>query len=103
MSNFTKPIPVFEDIQNIFQNVKYIYNGSYKHTPMDTFIKNIYLLWFMFCKRKETERELILLMSLTKESEKIALIKNNSNNDNDENVVEIEKNEIVKSLTIFKK
>ncbi len=30
----------------------------------------------MFCKRKETERELYsLLMSLTKESEKIALIK----------------------------
>ncbi len=45
MSNFTKPIPVFEEIQNIFQNVKYIYNGSYKHTPMDTFIKiYIYLM-----------------------------------------------------------
>ncbi len=43
-------------------------------------------------------------MSLTKESEKIALIKKIQMNDNDENVVEIEKrNEIVKSLTIFKK
>ncbi len=44
---------------------------------MDTFIKNIYISYgFMFCKRKENERELYsLLMSLTKESEKIALIK----------------------------
>ncbi len=49
-----------------------------KHTPMDPFIKKyIYSLWFMFCKRKEkTELSFILYcMSLTKESEKIVLIK----------------------------
>ncbi len=46
----------------------------------------------MFVKEKKTERELYsLLMSLTKESEKIALIKKIQMNDNDENVVEIEK------------
>ncbi len=56
-----------------------------------------------FVKEKKTERELYsLLMSLTKESEKIALIKKIQMNDNAENVVEIERrNEIVKSLTIL--
>ncbi len=44
---------------------------------MDTFIKNIYISYgSCFVKEKKTERELYsLLMSLTKESEKIALIK----------------------------
>lgn len=92
MSTFTKPIPVFEDIQNIFQNVKYIYNGSYKHTPMDTFIKNIsYGSCFVKEKSIKTEHELYsLLMSLTKESEKTALIKKIKMNDDDD-MVEIEK------------
>ncbi len=60
---------------------------------MDTFIKNIYISYgSCFVKEKKTERELYsLLMSLTKESEKIALIKKIQMNDNDENVVEIEK------------
>ncbi len=51
---FYKTNSSFEDIQNIFQNVKYIYNGSYKHTPMDTFIKNIYISYgSCFVKEKE--------------------------------------------------
>lgn len=91
ISTFTKPIPNFEDIQNIFQNVKYVYNGLYKHTPMDTFIKNIYISYGSYFGKEKKEGELYsLLMLLTKESEKAALIKKIKINEEDD-IVEIDK------------
>ncbi len=77
MSNLQNQFQFLRIYKIYFKMFKYIYNGSYKHTPMDTFIKNIYISYgSCFVKEKKTERELYsLLMSLTKESEKIALIK----------------------------
>ncbi len=53
----------FLRIYKYISNVKYIYNGSYKHTPMDTFIKNIYISYgSCFVKEKKLNVSFILYL-----------------------------------------
>ncbi len=60
---FYKTNSSFEDIQNIFQNVKYIYKRIIKHTPMDTFIKNIYISYgSCFVKERKLNVSFILYL-----------------------------------------
>jgi hypothetical protein len=35
-------LPTYKDVHNVLLESKYIFNGPYKHTPMDTFINSVY-------------------------------------------------------------
>jgi len=66
-----KNINNFNDVNNIMIDSKFIFEGAHKHTPMDTFIKNIS---FEINDNKNKKLQ-SLLISVTKENERDALFK----------------------------
>jgi hypothetical protein len=80
LKNFSKPHQNFDDVNNIITELKFIFEGSHKHTPMDTFIKTIYknLLFEngRIDKKEKDEKKLhSLIISMAKENEKNAIVK----------------------------
>jgi hypothetical protein len=61
----------YDDVNNVVLNSKFVFEGLHKHTPMDTFIKNVYL------SSNTTKNAAIqsLIISMTKENERGALLK----------------------------